>query len=273
MRQVVLDTETTGLEPEHGHRVVEIGAVELVDRRPTGERLQLYVDPEREIDDAAFEIHGLDKARLAGEPKFAAIAERFVNFIAGAEVIIHNAPFDVTFLDYELSLLDGASRRRMADLCVVTDSLALARRKHPGQKNSLDALCRRYQVDNSARELHGALLDAEILADVYLALTGGQLSLFGGDEDAAGATPSEVIRLPDERPPVPVVLATPEELVAHEAYLDNLDSATERGALWRFLPSRFDAPAGSQHPSHADPAGRAHGGGVGERHEHHAPVG
>ena len=240
MRQVVLDTETTGLEVEQGHRVIEIGAVELVDRKLTGEHLQLYVDPEREIDDAAFDVHGLDAARLAGKPKFADIAERFVNFVADAEVIIHNAPFDISFLDYELSMLVRESPKRMADLCTVTDSLALARRKHPGQKNSLDALCRRYQVDNSARELHGALLDAEILADVYLAMTGGQLSLFGGGNDAAGATtPNEAIRLPDERPSVPVILATPEELAAHEAYLDSLDSVTKQGALWRVL-----APSG-----------------------------
>lgn len=236
MRQVVLDTETTGLEPEQGHRVIEIGAVEIVDRKATGARLQLYMDPERDIDDAAFEVHGLDAERLAGKPKFADIAEEFVEFVTGAEVIIHNAPFDVTFLDYELSLLDRKERpKRMADLCTVTDSLALARRKHPGQKCSLDALCRRYRVDNSARELHGALLDAEILADVYLALTGGQLSLFNDGSNPLDAGKTDIIRLPEDRPPLPVVQATATELDAHEAYLDNLDKVAERGAVWRRL--------------------------------------
>lgn len=235
MRQVVLDTETTGLEPERGHRVIEIGAVEVVDRKATGRHLQLYMNPERDIDDAAFEIHGIDAERLADKPKFADVAERFIEFVADAEVIIHNAPFDVTFLDYELSLLERGEQKRMAELCTITDSLALARRKHPGQKNSLDALCRRYRVDNSARELHGALLDAEILADVYLAMTGGQLSLFAGAEDPLGEGRAEVIRLPEDRPPVPVVHASEAEVDAHERYLDNLDKVAENGAVWRRL--------------------------------------
>ena len=235
MRQVVLDTETTGLEPEHGHRVIEIGAVEIVDRKVTGARLQLYMDPERDIDDAAFEIHGLDAERLAGKPKFAEIADQFLQFIAGAEVIIHNAPFDTTFLDYELALLDRERHKRMTDLCTVTDSLALARRKHPGKKNGLDALCRRYGVDNSARTLHGALLDAEILADVYLAMTGGQLSLFTDADDPLAAGKAEDIRLPADRPACPVVYANSEELAAHEAYLNNLDVVAQPGAIWRRL--------------------------------------
>ena len=234
MRQVVLDTETTGLEPEQGHRVIELGAVEIVDRRLTGRHLQLYVDPERQIDDAAFEVHGLDAAFLAGKPKFAEVADEFLDFVDGAEVIIHNAPFDTAFLDYELSLLNRAGTKSLNDICTVADSLALARHKHPGQKNGLDALCRRYEVDNSARELHGALLDAEILADVYLKMTGGQTSLFGDDEvlfDQGGD--GEIIRLPDDRPQVPVLRATPEELRAHEAYLDALDEAADQGAVWR----------------------------------------
>ena len=235
MRQVVLDTETTGLEPERGHRVVEVGAVEIVDRRLTGQTLQLYVNPERDIDDAAFEIHGLDADALADKPKFQEVAERFVNFVRDAEVIIHNAPFDVSFIDFELSLLDREGARTMQELCTVTDSLALARSKHPGQKNSLDALCRRYSVDNSARELHGALLDAEILADVYLAMTGGQMSLFGDDESRAEKAADEFLRLPEDRAPLPVLLATPDELAAHEAYLQALDEAAESGAVWRRL--------------------------------------
>ena len=236
MRQIVLDTETTGLEPEQGgHRVIEVGAVEIIDRRLTGQRLQIYIDPEREIDDAAYEVHGLDAEFLADKPKFRDVADQFLDFVQDAEVIIHNAPFDLAFIDYELSLLDRPGRARLADSCTVTDSLALARLKHPGQKNSLDALCRRYDVDNSARELHGALLDAEILADVYLRMTGGQMSLFGDDDDALtealGAR--EVLRLAEDRPPVVVLPATPEELAAHEAYLDGLESSSGSASVWR----------------------------------------
>ena len=244
MRQVILDTETTGLEPEQGHRVIEVGGVEIVDRRLTGKRLQLYINPHREIDDAAFEIHGLDAEFLADKPAFADVAGRFLDFVKDAEVIIHNAPFDVSFIDYELSLLgdgDGevskyAERRarRMADICQVMDSLALARRKHPGQKNSLDALCRRYDIDNSVRELHGALLDAEILADVYLAMTGGQMSVFGDDDANRGLDAEEdVILLPEDRPRILVLVATAEELALHEAHLDELDADANDGALWR----------------------------------------
>ena len=244
MRQVVVDTETTGLEPERGHRVIEVGAVEIVDRRLTGRHLQLYMDPERDIDDAAYEVHGLGAEFLAGKPKFSEVADQLLAFVADAEVIIHNAPFDISFIDYELTLLGRAEAKQLTSLCTVTDSLALARRKHPGQKNSLDALCRRYGVDNSARELHGALLDAEILADVYLAMTGGQMSLFGDGEAEGGAGAEEVLAwLPEERPPLPVVLASAEELAAHDAYLDGLESAAEAGALWRRL---WAAPAASE---------------------------
>ena len=236
MRQVVLDTETTGLEPEEGgHRVIELGAVEIVDRKITGRHLQLYMDPEREIDDAAFEIHGLEADFLADKPKFAEVADEFLSFVADAEVIIHNAPFDLAFLNYELSLLDRPGTTKLEDRCTVTDSLALARRKHPGQKNGLDALCRRYEVDNSARDLHGALLDAEILADVYLRMTGGQMSLFGDDDDGLAETlgEREIMRLPDDRPATIVVRASTEELAVHEAYLDGLEASAENGAVWR----------------------------------------
>ncbi|MDE0659527.1 MAG: DNA polymerase III subunit epsilon [Gammaproteobacteria bacterium] len=236
MRQVVLDTETTGLEPEQGgHRVIELGAVEIVDRKITGRHLQHYVDPEREIDDAAFDVHGLDGEFLAGKPKFREIADEFLAFVEDAEVIIHNAPFDLAFLDYELSLLERRGTSKLTDVCTVTDSLALARRKHPGQKNGLNALCRRYEVDNSRRDLHGALLDAEILADVYLRMTGGQMSLFGNDEDALTETlgAREITRLPADRPAIAVVMASAEEIAVHEAYLDTLDASTETGAVWR----------------------------------------
>ena len=236
MRQVVLDTETTGLEPEHGgHRVIEIGAVEIVDRKITGRHLQIYMDPEREIDDAAYDVHGLDAGFLAGKPKFAEVADEFLAFVEDAEVIIHNAPFDLEFIDHELKLLDRPGATRFVDICTVTDSLAMARRKHPGQKNGLDALCRRYEVDNSGRELHGALLDAEILAEVYLRMTGGQMSLFEDDDEARSKTLGvrEIARLPEDRPVVPVVLASAEEISVHEAYLDDLDAGAGEGAVWR----------------------------------------
>ena len=239
MRQVVLDTETTGLEPEKGHRIIEIGAVEIVDRHLTGSRFQRYVDPERPIDDAAFEVHGLTLERLEKEPKFAEVALDFLDFVRGAELIIHNAAFDVSFVDFEFKQLrdmDGIPAS-IRDVCRVTDSLDLARRKHPGQQNSLVALCRRYGVDDSQRELHGALLDAEILADVYLLMTGGQTSLF--DSDSADNVLSRVEgfeRLSEDRPRLRVVRATPEELSCHEAILDRLEEEEVDGvAVWRVV--------------------------------------
>ena len=232
-RQVVLDTETTGLEPAQGHRIVEIGAVELVDRRLTSNRFHRYIYPDRDIDDAAVEIHGLTLQDLEGKPRFADVAEEFVDFVRGAEVVIHNAPFDVSFIDYELELL-GPEQGGIGTLCTITDSLALAKDKHPGRKNNLDALCRRYGVDNSQRELHGALLDAEILADVYLLMTGGQASLFPGDDPVAGeAEAVERFRVPTDRPALCVVRATAAERAAHEAKLDALDGLCETGAAWR----------------------------------------
>ncbi len=237
MRQVVLDTETTGLETSQGHRIIEIGGVELVNRRPTGRRLHKYINPMREIDDGAFEVHGLSREFLADKPTFAELADEILEFLSGAELIIHNAPFDVAFLDYEFSLLPQGGPK-IADICRVTDSLALARHKHPGQKNSLDALCRRYQVDNSARTLHGALLDAEILADVYLLMTGGQTALFGSEGGDAGSRtggePQEA-RIAADRGPLKVLAATPEEAAAHEAWLDFLEEK-HGGSVWRRLP-------------------------------------
>lgn len=236
MRQVVLDTETTGLETAQGHRIIEIGGVELVNRRYTGRQLHKYVNPEREIDDGAFEVHGISSEFLADKPKFAEIAGEIVEFLSGAELIIHNAPFDVAFLDHELARLPGG-RQRIADLCTVTDSLALARHKHPGQKNSLDALCRRYQVDNSARTLHGALLDAEILADVFLLMTGGQTALFAGDGDDANRSAEQEteLQIDSDRAPLTVISASVEEASAHEGWLDLLDDKSGNGAVWRRL--------------------------------------
>ena len=184
MRQIVLDTETTGLEPELNHRIIEIGCVELVNRRATGRTFHRYLNPERDIDDGALAVHGISRSELDGQPRFAEIAEELLLFVSGAELVIHNAAFDVAFLDAELARLPG-ERRQLAAICQVLDTLALARELHPGQRNSLDALCKRYSVDNSARELHGALLDARILADVYLAMTGGQAALALMESDVA----------------------------------------------------------------------------------------
>jgi DNA polymerase-3 subunit epsilon len=235
MRQIVLDTETTGLEVSLGHRIIEIGGVELVDRKLTGRHFHRYVNPQREIDDGAFEVHGISSEFLQDKPVFAEIADDFVEFVQGSELIIHNAPFDVAFLEQELSLTNGRSFN-ILEICEVTDSLALARHKHPGQKNSLDALCRRYAVDNSARTLHGALLDAEILADVYLAMTGGQTMLFGvsqsGTRDAETDTTARV-EISRERPALRVIGASEAEIRAHEAMLDLLDRRSADGSLWR----------------------------------------
>ncbi|MEJ2088759.1 MAG: DNA polymerase III subunit epsilon [Gammaproteobacteria bacterium] len=242
MRQVVLDTETTGLETARGHRIIEIGGVELIDRRFTGRQLHKYINPERDIDDGAFEVHGLSAEFLADKPRFAELAEEILEFLEGAELIIHNAPFDVSFLDYELSLLN-APRRRISQMCQVTDSLALARHKHPGQKNSLDALCRRYEVDNSARTLHGALLDAEILADVYLLMTGGQTALFSldGDDEPLAATDEQSIEIAADRPPLAIIRASEAEVAAHEAWLDVLDAESKSGSVWRRLAAAVGA--------------------------------
>ncbi len=237
-RQVVLDTETTGLDPASGHRVIEIGALELVNRRPTGARFHRYLNPERAIDEGAIEVHGITDAFLADKPRFADIADEFVEFIRGAELVIHNAPFDVGFLDAELQRL-GPDWGRVETLSGVCDTLQLARSKHPGQKNNLDALCRRYEVDNSHRELHGALLDAEILADVYLAMTGGQatLSLDGSEPGTAGAGNLQLPPLDADRPPLPVLRANDSERKAHAARLLAIAEASGGRCLWQELES------------------------------------
>ncbi len=233
MRQIVLDTETTGLEPAEGHRIIEIGCVELIDRRLTGNNFHQYLQPDREIDAGAIEVHGLTNEFLADKPRFIDVVKDFVAYINGAELVIHNAPFDVGFINHELQLCRW--EQRVADLCQVLDTLALARNMHRGQKNNLDALCRRYAIDNTHRELHGALLDAEILADVYLAMTGGQvaLSLGGANDDTAhGATTAQVRRLPVDRPPLKVIRASAEELADHQARLAAIASATGGRSLW-----------------------------------------
>lgn len=236
MRQIVLDTETTGLEPSEGHRIIEIGCVELVGRRLTGNHYHHYLQPDRDIDESAVEVHGITRAFLADKPRFADIARDLLDFIRGAELVIHNAPFDVGFINHELALL-GPEWGRLDDYCTVLDTLELARRLHPGQRNSLDALCKRYSIDNSQRTLHGALLDSEILADVYLAMTGGQTALF--QEMGAESTPGKVARtarpLLGTRPPLRIVRATAEELAAHEGYLAVIEKACGGNSLWRVI--------------------------------------
>ena len=236
LRQVVLDTETTGLDPAQDHRIIEIGCIELVNRRITRRQFQCYLCPDRAIDPEAVRVHGLTQAFLADQPRFVEVVEALLTFITGAELIIHNAPFDLGFLQHELRRC-GRDPAVIEQLCTVTDTLVLARQRHPGQRNSLDALCKRYNVDNSHRDLHGALLDAEILADVYLAMTRQQDSLFVAPAaDAmplsdAAATAAHVVR--SNRAPLPVIRANAEEIAAHEAYLTLLDCSSGEPCVWR----------------------------------------
>ena len=235
MRQIVLDTETTGLEPSLGHRIIEIGCVEMINRRTSGKTFQHYLNPQREIDPGAQEIHGLSNEFLEDKPLFADIADEFLEFVSGAELIIHNAPFDIGFLNKELEL--AAHDQRIEDICQVLDTLVLARSMHPGQRNSLDALCKRYRIDNANRELHGALLDARILVDVYLSMTGGQaaLSLDGtGQPGQTGMTGQHATAAKIDRTGLKLVVvkANDEELAAHEACLETIETASENGCLW-----------------------------------------
>jgi DNA polymerase III subunit epsilon len=234
MRQVVLDTETTGLEVEQQHRVIEIGCVELNNRRLTGRTYHQYLNPERDIDEGAQQVHGLTRARLAKEPIFTQVHPEFLEFVRDAELIIHNAPFDVAFLDAELAR--AASAHKIADVCRVLDTLALARQMHPGQRNNLDALCKRYSVDNSHRDYHGALLDARILAEVYLAMTGGQAKLTLSAESDLGAVQARrtaPARLDGMR--IVVIKAGEAEMAAHEHVLALLDKASGGRTVWRRL--------------------------------------
>jgi DNA polymerase-3 subunit epsilon len=233
MRQVVLDTETTGLEIAKGHRIIEIGCVELINRRATGNTYHKRVRPDRDIDPAAEEVHGISLEMLKDKPPFAEIAEDFVSFISGAELVIHNADFDVGFLDHEFRLA-GLASTDVAGCCEIVDTLQMARQMHPGQRNSLDALCKRYSVDNSGRDFHGALLDAQLLADVYLAMTGGQGTLTLNHGEGAGASSNSGFgRINRANLRLAVVRPTAAELAAHEQQLDLIDKASSSGALWR----------------------------------------
>lgn len=240
MRQIVLDTETTGLEVEKGHRVIELGCVELVNRRRTHRTLHHYLQPDREIDPGAQEVHGISAEMLAGKPRFPDVAREFLEFVADAELIIHNADFDVGFLNAELRQL-GADAPRIPGVCTVVDTLAMARRLHPGQRNSLDALCKRYSVDNTGREFHGALLDAQLLADVYLAMTGGQAALLLDQGAGETAVHQSAVRpVSRDGRPLNIVRASAEELAEHERFLALLDKQSGGRTLWR----RLGNPAG-----------------------------
>lgn len=218
MRQILLDTETTGIGPEQGHRVIEIGCVELIDRKLTGKHYHVYLNPEREVDEGAFRVHGISSEFLQDKPLFQDVVSDFLQFIGGAELIIHNAPFDLGFLNAELKHVRW--KKSIQDYCDIIDTLVLAREKHPGQRNSLDALCKRYDIDNSNRKLHGALLDAEILAFVYLAMTGGQTSLFADNQLSVKDAKAEIQQVTPLHLPNPVIeYASADEIAAHQAFI------------------------------------------------------
>jgi DNA polymerase-3 subunit epsilon len=234
LRQIVLDTETTGLEPKQGHRIIEIGCVEIINRRTTDRHFHHYIQPDRKIDEDAEKVHGITDEFLKDKPRFSDIVAEFIRFIKGAEVIIHNADFDVRFINHELSLLKQAWQP-FEHYCRVLDTLALARKRHPGQKNSLDALCKRYTVDNTQRDLHGALLDAEILANVYLAMTGGQVTLLNSRENAAKAyqkNGSIKHKFNIGRSPLKIILPTDEENIAHKQRLSTIHEISAGKCIW-----------------------------------------
>ncbi len=234
MRQVVLDTETTGLEVELKHRVIEIGCIELVNRRLTGRTYHQYLNPERDIDEGAQQVHGLSRETLAKEPTFSQVHPQFLEFVRDAELIIHNAPFDVAFLNAELARIENA--QRLGDLCRVLDTLALARQMHPGQRNNLDALCKRYSVDNSHRDFHGALLDARILAEVYLAMTGGQAKLtLSAESDTARSRARQAAPMREGSMHLTVIHASEGEMAEHNLVLALLDKASGGQTVWRKL--------------------------------------
>ena len=226
MRQIVLDTETTGLETSQDHRIIEIGCVELVGRKLTGRHYHQYINPQRKVDEGAMEVHGITDQFLEDKPLFEQVVKEFLEFVDGADLIIHNAPFDVGFINHEIAKLSG-KYQVVETSCRIIDTLALARQKHPGQKNNLDALCKRYGVDNSARDLHGALLDAEILADVYLLMTGGQVNLNISNQSNSDSgevnTASSIRRLSEDRTVLRVVKPSEEELNLHQQKLDAIN--------------------------------------------------
>ena len=234
-RQVVLDTETTGMnmtgQPQIGHNIIEIGAVEVINRRLTGRTFHVYIKPPREVDEEAIRVHGITNEFLQDKPVFAEIADDFLAFIKGAELIIHNAPFDVAFMDQEFSYLKDPPPKT-AEMCTVTDSLQLARKMYPGKRNNLDALCDRLGIDNSKRVLHGALLDAEILADVFLMMTGGQIALLVDEENTTAQIGEEVVKVSYDLSNAVVLNASDEELNAHETFLALIEKKSKGSCIW-----------------------------------------
>ena len=227
-RQIVLDTETTGLEPSQGHKIIEIGCVEMVNRRLTGNNYHQFLQPDREIDEGAQAVHGISNESLADKPRFADVVRDFIDYLDGAELIIHNAPFDVGFINHELKLV-GEEYGNVATYCTVIDTLVMARKMRPGKKNNLDILCKEYDVNNAHRELHGALLDAELLSEVYLRMTGGQSALLLDDEASdAAANNTSTRKLSADRKPIKIIQATDEELQAHQVIIEKMDGVN----LW-----------------------------------------
>ncbi|MGD8783199.1 MAG: DNA polymerase III subunit epsilon [Thioalkalispiraceae bacterium] len=242
MRQIVLDTETTGLDPSEGHRIIEVGCVEIINRKITDNRFHVYINPERQIDDGAVEVHGITNQFLEDKPYYKDIASDLLQYLKGAELIIHNAPFDVGFLNSEYKKLD-AGWKGIERQCKITDTLQMARKMHPGQKNSLDALCKRYQVDNSQRDLHGALLDAEILAELYLTMTGGQTALIldDGFEQSSGEN-SQQHFIRTDRAALKIIRASAEESAAHNTRLESIDNESGGQCLWLKLEQSVVEP-------------------------------
>ncbi len=238
MRSVILDTETTGMPVTEGHRIIEIGCVEVINRRLTNRHFHVYLQPDREIDEEAIKVHGITNEFLIDKPRFKEVADDFYEFIKDAQLIIHNAVFDIGFITNEFELLGQHDRADVPSYCTILDSLQMARERHPGQRNSLDALCKRYHIDNSGRELHGALLDAELLADVYLTMTGGQTNLgldSAGGQDLNGISSTVIKRLATDRAQTRVIRATDEELAAHELRLSEIEKSAGGLPLWKAL--------------------------------------
>ena len=242
MRQIVLDTETTGLEVSDGHRIIEIGAVEIINRSLTGNVYHQYLNPERAIDEGAQEVHGISIESLQDKPKFHEVSDDFIEFIRGGELIIHNAEFDIGFLEAELKLIDAPYQRLEGEVCAaVIDSLKMARKLHPGQRNNLDALCKRYMIDNTQRELHGALLDAQILSDVYLAMTGGQVSMSLSANAVASQTDQAQAGGSREQHDLPVTVVAADELQAHEEFLNYIAKhSNDEISVWQALAEAAD---------------------------------
>ena len=230
MRQIILDTETTGLSVEAGHRIIEIGAVEIVDRRMTGNNYQTYLNPKRSIDPGSIAVHGITNDDVADKPEFKEVMQEFLSFIQDTELLIHNAPFDTAFINHEFSL--AGYEKKIEDLCEIKDTLPIARKTHPGKRNSLDALCARYNVDTSNRELHGALIDAKLLGQVYLLMTGGQVGFFGDDQNLNEQQINHSLDIDYSERKIMTVELTNEDLEEHQQYLEDLLADSDQSITW-----------------------------------------